>query len=130
MSAALKLETGARVSRRRALASLAAAGARVRPSLAWSKRFRRRFSLPEIAARLMAVRGVTLDDAEAFLDADAEDACFPILRRFTDMDEAARVIEDAIVSVAARARCWPIMTSMAAQAARSSCAIFARAGAS
>ena len=28
---------------------------------------RRRFSLPEIAARLMVVRGIGLDDAEAFL---------------------------------------------------------------
>ncbi len=65
--------------------------------LALVEAFRRRFSLPEIAARLMAVRGVSLDDAEAFL--------FPTLRThfpdpssFADMDEAARVIEDAIVS--------------------------------
>jgi single-stranded-DNA-specific exonuclease len=29
--------------------------------------FRRRFSLPEIAARLLAARGVSLDAAEAFL---------------------------------------------------------------
>lgn len=65
--------------------------------LALVEAFRRRFSLPEIAARLMAVRGVSLDEAEAFL--------FPTLRThfpdpssFADMDEAARVIEDAIVS--------------------------------
>ncbi|MBL8547167.1 MAG: single-stranded-DNA-specific exonuclease RecJ [Hyphomonadaceae bacterium] len=59
--------------------------------------FRRRFSLPEIAARLMAARGITLDDAEAFLFPTLK-THFPDPSTFTDMDEAARVIEDAIVS--------------------------------
>src|SRR5262249_5706741 len=59
--------------------------------------FARRFSLPEIAARLMAVRGVTLDEAEAFL-APTLKTHFPDPSSFADMDEAARVIEDAIVS--------------------------------
>jgi single-stranded-DNA-specific exonuclease len=59
--------------------------------------FRRRFSLPEIAARLMAARGVTMDDAEGFL-APTLKTHFPDPSSFQDMDEAARVIEDAIVS--------------------------------
>lgn len=59
--------------------------------------FRRRFSLPEIAARLMAARGITLDDAEAFLFPTLK-THFPDPSTFTDMDEAARVIEDAIVA--------------------------------
>ncbi len=59
--------------------------------------FRRRFSLPEIAARLMAARGIALDDAEAFLFPTLK-THFPDPSTFTDMDEAARVIEDAIVS--------------------------------
>ncbi|MEQ1491621.1 MAG: DHH family phosphoesterase, partial [Terricaulis sp.] len=59
--------------------------------------FRRKFSLPEIAARLLAVRGVTLDDAEAFLFPTLK-THFPDPSTFTDMDEAARVIEDAIVA--------------------------------
>jgi single-stranded-DNA-specific exonuclease len=58
---------------------------------------RRRFALPEIAARLMAGRGVTLDQAEAFL-APTLKTHFPDPSSFQDMDEAARVIEDAIVS--------------------------------
>lgn len=59
--------------------------------------FRRRFSLPEIAARLLAARGVSLDDAEAFL-APTLKTHFPDPSSFQDMDEAARVIEDAIVA--------------------------------
>ena len=59
--------------------------------------FRRRFSLPEIAARLLAARGVTLDEAEAFL-APTLKTHFPDPSTFQDMDEAARLIEDAIVS--------------------------------
>jgi single-stranded-DNA-specific exonuclease len=58
--------------------------------------FRRRFSLPEIAARLMAARGIALDDAEAFLNPTLK-THFPDPSSFQDMDEAARVIEDAIV---------------------------------
>jgi len=58
---------------------------------------RRRFSLPEIAARLMAARGVGLDQAEAFL-APTLKTHFPDPSSFQDMDEAARVIEEAIVS--------------------------------
>ncbi|QGZ95262.1 Single-stranded-DNA-specific exonuclease RecJ [Terricaulis silvestris] len=58
--------------------------------------FRRRFSLPEIAARLMAARGISLDEAEAFL-APTLKTHFPDPSSFQDMDEAARVIEDAIV---------------------------------
>ncbi len=59
--------------------------------------FRRRFQLPEIAARLLAARGVTLEDASNFLEPTLK-ALFPDPSSFADMDEAARVIEDAIVS--------------------------------
>ncbi len=59
--------------------------------------FRRRFHLPEIAARVLAGRGVTLDEAPNFLEPTLK-ALFPDPSRFADMDEAARVIEDAIVS--------------------------------
>jgi single-stranded-DNA-specific exonuclease len=59
--------------------------------------FRRRFGLPEIAARLMAARGVGMEEAEAFL-APTLKTHFPDPSSFQDMDEAARVIEDAIVS--------------------------------
>lgn len=58
---------------------------------------RRRFSLPEIAARLLAARGVSLDEAEAFLTPTLK-THFPDPSSFADMDEAARVIEDAIVA--------------------------------
>jgi single-stranded-DNA-specific exonuclease len=59
--------------------------------------FVRRFNLPEIAARLLAARGVSLDDADAFLNPTLK-THFPDPSSFADMDEAARVIEDAIVS--------------------------------
>lgn len=65
--------------------------------LALVEAFRRRFSLPEIAARLMAARGIGLDDAEAFLFPTLK-THFPDPSTFADMDEAARVIEDAIVA--------------------------------
>ncbi|MBC7770817.1 MAG: single-stranded-DNA-specific exonuclease RecJ [Phycisphaerales bacterium] len=65
--------------------------------LALVEAFRRRFSLPEIAARLLAARGVPLDGAELFLEPTLK-ALFPDPSSFADMDEAARVIEDAIVS--------------------------------
>jgi len=59
--------------------------------------FCRRFGLPEIAARLLAARGVAPEDAEAFLTPTLK-THFPDPSSFADMDEAARVIEDAIVS--------------------------------
>jgi single-stranded-DNA-specific exonuclease len=59
--------------------------------------FRRRFQLPEIAARLLAARGLTLEDAPNFLEPTLKNL-FPDPSSFADMDEAARVIEDAIVS--------------------------------
>lgn len=64
--------------------------------LALVEALRRRFSLPEIAARLLAARGVTLDAAPAFLEPTLK-THFPDPSSFADMDEAARVIEDAIV---------------------------------
>jgi single-stranded-DNA-specific exonuclease len=57
----------------------------------------RRFALPEIAARLLAVRGVSPDEAEAFLTPTLK-THFPDPSSFAGMDEAARAIEDAIVS--------------------------------
>ena len=96
MSAARKLETGAAflgVER-----SLTGRRWRTRDAdLALTEAFRRRFSLPEIAARMMAARGVTLEDGEGFLNPTLK-TYFPDPSTFTDMDEAARVIEDAIVS--------------------------------
>jgi single-stranded-DNA-specific exonuclease len=65
--------------------------------LALVEAFRRRFSLPEIAARLLAARGVSMDDAEGFLTPTLK-THFPDPSSFADMDEAARVIEDAIVA--------------------------------
>jgi len=94
--AALKLETNAAflgVER-----SLTGRRWRTRePDIGLVDAFRRRFSLPEIAARLMAARGVPLEGAETFLEPTLK-ALFPDPSTFTDMDEAARVIEDAIVS--------------------------------
>lgn len=57
---------------------------------------RRRFQLPEIAARLLAGRGVTLDQAEHFLNPTLK-ALFPDPSSFADMDRAAALIETAIV---------------------------------
>lgn len=65
--------------------------------LALVEAFRRRFQLPEIAARLLAARGMTLEEAPTFLEPTLK-ALFPNPSSFADMDEAARVIEDAIVS--------------------------------
>ena len=94
--AALKLETNAAflgVER-----SLTGRRWRTRePDIGLVDAFRRRFSLPEIAARLLAARGVPLEGAETFLEPTLK-ALFPDPSTFTDMDEAARVIEDAIVS--------------------------------
>lgn len=96
MSAALKLERGAAflgVER-----SLTGRRWRTRDAdLAQVEAFRRRFSLPEIAARLLVARGIGLDGAETFLEPTLK-ALFPDPSSFADMDEAARVIEDAIVS--------------------------------
>ena len=58
---------------------------------------RRRYGLPEIAARLRAGRGVSAADAQDFLEPTLK-RLFPDPSTFKDMDEAARVIEDAIVS--------------------------------
>lgn len=57
----------------------------------------RRHGLPEIAARLLAARGVTEAAAKGFLDPTLRDF-FPDPSTFADMDVAARVIEDAIVA--------------------------------
>lgn len=59
--------------------------------------FRRQFSLPDIAARLLAGRGVSAADAPAFMDPRLR-THFPDPSTFIDMDQAARVIEDAIVA--------------------------------
>lgn len=59
--------------------------------------FQRRHGLPEIAARLLAARGVTEAGAKGFLDPTLRDF-FPDPSTFADMDIAARVIEDAIAS--------------------------------
>ena len=58
---------------------------------------RRRLGLPEVAARLLAARAVTADHAPAFLDPTLR-RFFPDPSTFIDMDTAARVVEDAIVS--------------------------------
>jgi single-stranded-DNA-specific exonuclease len=96
MSAALKLDANAAflgVER-----SLTGRRWRSRDAdLALVEAFRRRFSLPEVAARLMAARGVTMESAPTFLEPTLK-ALFPDPSTFQDMDEAARVIEDAIVS--------------------------------
>jgi len=57
----------------------------------------RGFRLPEIAARLMAGRGIGLNEADAFLTPTLR-THFPDPSSFADMDEAARLIEDAIVN--------------------------------
>ena len=58
---------------------------------------RRRFQLPEIAARLLAARGIGLDEAQNFLEPTLK-ALFPDPSSFKDMDKAASLIEDAIVA--------------------------------
>ena len=57
---------------------------------------RRRFQLPEIAARMLAARGIGLDQAQNFLFPTLK-ALFPDPSSFKDMDRAAYLIEDAIV---------------------------------
>jgi single-stranded-DNA-specific exonuclease len=56
----------------------------------------RRLSAPDIVGRLLAGRGVQLEDAELFLNPTLK-AFFPDPSTFADMDEAARVILDAII---------------------------------
>lgn len=58
---------------------------------------RRQFGLPEVAARLLAGRGVGSAEAKSFLEPTLREF-FPDPSSFMDMDIAARVIEDAIVS--------------------------------
>jgi single-stranded-DNA-specific exonuclease len=97
VSAAAKISTGNGAAFLGVERSLTGRRWRTRDAdLALTEAFRRRFSLPEIAARLMAARGVSMDDAEAFLLPTLK-THFPDPSSFQDMDEAARVIEDAIV---------------------------------
>jgi len=69
----------------------------VAADLALTEDHRRRYGLPEIAARLLAGRGLSAADAPDFLEPTLK-RLFPDPSTFKDMDEAARVIEDAIVS--------------------------------
>ncbi len=55
----------------------------------------RMFRLPEIAARLLAARGVAPEEAQRFLDPKLKD-WFPDPSSFVDMDLAAAAIEEAI----------------------------------
>jgi single-stranded-DNA-specific exonuclease len=98
MAAAAKLPTGAGEAFLGVERSLTGRRWRTREAdLGLVEAFRRRFTLPEIAARLLAARGISLENAEAFL-APTLKTHFPDPSSFADMDEAARVIEDAIVS--------------------------------
>jgi single-stranded-DNA-specific exonuclease len=65
--------------------------------LALAESHRRKHGLPEIAARLLAARNVTAEAAADFLTPTLK-TFFPDPSTFTDMDEAARVIEDAIIA--------------------------------
>lgn len=58
---------------------------------------RRRLGLPDIAARLLAARGVTAEDGANFL-APTMRHFFPDPSRFAGVSEAAEVLEEAIVS--------------------------------
>lgn len=64
---------------------------------ALSAHFRRQFGLPDIAARLLAGRGVSREAAPDFLDPKLR-ALFPDPSSFMDMNLAAEAIEDAIVT--------------------------------
>jgi single-stranded-DNA-specific exonuclease len=98
MSAAAKISTGNGAAFLGVERSLTGRRWRARDAdVGMVEALRRRFALPEIAARLLAARGVALDQAEAFL-APTLKTHFPDPSSFQDMDEAARVIEDAIVS--------------------------------
>ncbi len=65
--------------------------------LALVEAHRRRHGLSEIGARILASRGVGLEDAAIFLQPTLK-ALFPDPSTFSDMDKAASLIEDAIVS--------------------------------
>jgi single-stranded-DNA-specific exonuclease len=58
---------------------------------------RRAHGLPEVAARLLAARGITAEQAPLFLRPTLKDL-FPDPSTFADMDTAAEAIEDAIAS--------------------------------
>jgi single-stranded-DNA-specific exonuclease len=71
---------------------------RVRPTDdALAEAHRRGLGLPEIAARMLAARGVAAEDGAKFLNPTLRDF-FPDPSSLADMDRAARVIEDAIVA--------------------------------
>lgn len=57
----------------------------------------RRLQAPDLVGRLLAARGVTLEEAQVFLNPTLKDL-FPDPSSFADMDKAAEVILDAIVS--------------------------------
>ncbi len=57
----------------------------------------RRLQAPDLVGRLLAARGVELDEAQLFLNPTLKDL-FPDPSTFADMDKAAEVILDAIVS--------------------------------
>lgn len=57
----------------------------------------RRLGAPDLVGRLLASRGVALDEAQLFLNPTLKDL-FPDPSTFADMDTAAEVIFDAIVS--------------------------------
>ncbi|MGE3250150.1 MAG: single-stranded-DNA-specific exonuclease RecJ [Hyphomonadaceae bacterium] len=65
--------------------------------VALAEQHRRAQGLPEIAARLLAARGVSAEAAAKFLKPTLRDF-FPDPSTFADMDKAAGAIEDAIVS--------------------------------
>ncbi len=57
----------------------------------------RRLKAPDLIGRLLAARGVQLDEAELFLNPTLKDL-FPDPSTFADMDRASEIILDAIVS--------------------------------
>jgi len=57
----------------------------------------RRLQAPDLVGRMLAARGVALDDAQLFLNPTLKDL-FPDPSTFADMDTAAGAILDAIVS--------------------------------
>lgn len=57
----------------------------------------RRLQAPDVVGRLLSARGVKLDEAQLFLNPTLKDL-FPDPSTFADMDKAAEVILDAIVS--------------------------------
>ncbi len=59
--------------------------------------YRLAYGLPDIAARLMAARGIESDAADDFIEPKLK-RLFPNPSTFADMDLAAAAIEDAIVS--------------------------------